>query len=339
MRKFVLASAFYLPLTEASFVSQFEEFKTQFNKKYKDAAEELKRFKIFTRNMEVAEKMNDGLDEGTAKYGHLSPMADLSDEEFRKRNNLPVTPQLLEQHAIKALQHEHFALYATKTDPLPGGFDWREKGAVTEVKNQGQCGSCWSFATVANIEGNNFLTNGELVSLSEQELVDCSVSDSGCNGGLPSRAYEDLMSNSAGLELESAYPYYGKQSKCGAEKSKEMVFVDSWVPIAKSEDMIAYALMQYGPLAIALNAGPMQMYMGGISDPWFCSPSGIDHAVTLVGFGTENKKPHWIIKNSWGAEWGEDGYYRLIRGKEKCGMNLMVTSGVAHKKEKKDIYV
>jgi len=296
--------------------------------------------KFLQKNMETAAKLN-GLDDGTATYGHLSPMADRSDEEFRKINNLPVTPQLLEQHEYKALQHAQFHTYSTRTDPLPDGFDWREKGAVSEVKNQGQCGSCWSFATIANIEGQNYLQNNELISLSEQELVDCSVSDSGCQGGLPQRAFEDLIDNQAGLELESAYPYSAVQHRCNAVKSKERVFIDSWVPIAKSEDMIAFALMQYGPLAIGLNASPMQMYMGGISDPWFCSPSGIDHAVTLVGFGTEQNKVYWVIKNSWGEEWGEKGYYRLIRGKEKCGMNLMVSSSVVSKTPavKKDIFV
>lgn len=322
-----------------SLVNEFDEFKVQFKKVYKNSEEELMRFKIFTKNMETAAKMNSGLDEGTAQYGHLSPFADISAEEFRRVNNLPITPQILDEHQYKALSHKSFSTYATKTDPLPASYDWREKGAVTEVKNQGQCGSCWSFATVASIEGSNYLTNNQLVSLSEQELVDCSVSDNGCQGGLPSRAYEDLLENKAGLELENAYPYSAVQKGCKADTSLEKVFIDSWVPVAKSEDMIAAALMQYGPLAIALNAEPMQMYMGGISDPWFCSPSGIDHAVTLVGFGSE-KKEHWIIKNSWGAEWGESGYYRLVRGKEKCGMNLMVTAAVATKaSSKKDIYV
>merc|ERR1712032_82177 len=101
------------------------------------------------------------------------------------------------------------------------------------------------------------------------------------------------MGNDAGFELESAYPYEAVGRQCRAEKSLEKVYVGSWQPISKDEDQIAQALMSYGPLAIALNASPMQMYTGGISDPWFCSPSGIDHAVTLVGFGTEGSKPFW----------------------------------------------
>lgn len=336
MRSFLYLTGLSLSLTStttyASLDSKFEEFKLQFKKAYSSYEEELKRFKIFTKNMETAALMNGQLDEGSATYGHLSPLADQSEEEFRKVNNLPVTPQLLKKHELHAVSHSAFHLYGTRTDPLPTSFDWREKGAVTEVKNQGQCGSCWSFATVANIEGSNYLINNQLVSLSEQELVDCSASDSGCNGGLPSRAYEDLIENNAGLELESDYSYTAAQaSSCGAKKSLEKVMIESWVPVVKNEDMIAYAMMQYGPLAIALNASPMQMYMGGISDPWFCSPSGIDHAVTLVGFGAEKGTKYWTIKNSWGAEWGEQGYYRLVRGKGKCGMNLMVTSAVAAK--------
>lgn len=303
-----------------SLAEKFEEFKSKYDKNYVSAAEELRRFKIFTHNLESAAKM--ALLEGaTAKYGHMSPLADLSETEFARLNNLPVTPQYLREHAEKSVS------FSTLPSDVKS-FDWRQKGAVTPVKNQGQCGSCWSFATVANTEGQNFIVNGELKSLSEQELVDCSTSDNGCNGGLPSRAYEDLISSKSGFELESEYGYKGKDGSCGADRSKEIVFLSSWVPISQDESQIAVALMKYGPLALGLNASPMQLYMGGISDPWFCSPSGIDHAVTLVGFGAEDGKDFWTIKNSWGPSWGEEGYYRLIRGKGKCGMNQMVTSAI-----------
>jgi len=212
-----------------------------------------------------------------------------------------------------------------------------------EVKNQGQCGSCWSFATNANIEGNNFVTNGELVSLSEQQLVDCDKRDNGCGGGLPSNAYKDLISGETGLELETAYPYNAEEGTCHTDKSLMKVYLSSWVPISSDETDIANALMKYGPLAIGINAGPMQMYSSGIADPWFCNPTGLDHGVALVAFGTESgtfgDKPYWVIKNSWGTGWGEEGFYRLIRGKGKCGMNRMVTSAVVKTNTKSDIWV
>jgi len=316
------------------FGALFKEFKTKYGMKYSDK-ENSSRFEIFIRNVQSAVKFGE-LDQGTATFSHLSPLADRSEEEFGKLNNLPVTEQLLQEHAAKA------KTITSYMDSQPDAFDWRDKGAVTAVKNQGQCGSCWAFGTVASVEGSNKLVNGELISLSEQELVDCSSSDNGCNGGLPSRAYTDMINSKNGFELETAYPYTAADGSCSWQKSLEKVFLKSWVPISTDEDQIAVALLKYGPLAIALNASPMQMYTGGISDPWFCSPSGIDHAVTLTGYGNEDGKDFWSIKNSWAATWGEQGYYRLVRGKGACGMNRMVTAAIAAPKgeaKSDDIFV
>lgn len=310
----------------------FDEFKALFERKYKTAEEELEKFKIFVENFQLAEKMK--LVDPKATYGWKSPLADMSQDDFNKRNSLMVTPQILAEHAKKAV-----SLKVNKNGPKE--FDWRVKGAVTPVKNQAQCGSCWAFASVANVEGQNYLKNGKLLSLSEQELVDCSDSDNGCNGGLPVRAYDDMIAKKEGFELEKDYDYEGLDDQCRADKSKEVVFLSDYFQISTNEDQIAQALLKYGPLAIGLNASPMQMYMGGISDPWFCNPMGIDHAVTLVGYGEEEEDnqfgtatvPFWIIKNSWGPDWGEKGYYRLVRGKGKCGMNRMVATAVVAKSE------
>ncbi|CAD7971897.1 unnamed protein product [Amoebophrya sp. A120] len=307
----------------ADVAQKFEDFKMKFKKNYKSAAEELQRFKIFAANMETAEKMS--LLDPNAKYGHLSPMADLSEWEFGKYNTLKVTKSDLLAHEQKVIS------VPVTSAALPTEFDWRKKGAVGPVKNQAQCGSCWAFATIANVEGSNKLVNGELLSLSEQELVDCDDNDNGCNGGLPSNAYKDMIDNDLGLELESAYGYEAHDSKCRAKKGLEKVYLKSWVAIGSNEDQMAAALMKYGPLAIGINAGPMQLYMGGISDPWMCNPAALDHGVALVAFGEEDGKLFWTIRNSWGADWGEEGYYRIVRGKGKCGLNRMVTSAIVKK--------
>ncbi|CAD7952512.1 unnamed protein product [Amoebophrya sp. A25] len=319
MRAVFAASVLALGVS-ADVAFKFEEFKKRFNKAYGSAAEELHRFKIFAQNMETAQKMD--VFDPSAKYGHLSPMADLTEFEYGKFNTLRVTKQTLADHAKKAVKMNLNGV------ALPSEFDWRKKGAVNPVKNQAQCGSCWAFATVANVEGNNYVKSGELVSLSEQELVDCDDDDNGCNGGLPSNAYKDMISSGMGLELESAYGYEARDGTCKAKKSLERVFLSSWVAISSSEDQMAAALMKYGPLAIGINAGPMQLYMGGISDPWMCNPAALDHGVAIVSFGEEDGKMYWTIRNSWGPEWGEDGYYRIIRGKGKCGLNRMVTSAI-----------
>jgi len=259
-------------------------------------------------------------DEGSATYSYLTPFADLSKEEFAQRNGFDLAGQDLSTAPLAD---------RLDTSSLPDSFDWRGQGAVNPIKDQKQCGSCWAFATVANIEGAGFVTNKKLLSLSEQELVDCDKGqDQGCQGGLPSNAYKFMISSKTGLEKETAYPYKAKNGQCKAEASEEKAFVGDWVSISKDEDQIAAAVMKYGPLAIGINAGPMQTYSGGIAHPskLLCNPSKLDHGVAIVGFGVESGTKYWVIRNSWGASWGEQGYYRIVRGTGACGLNTMVTT-------------
>jgi cathepsin F len=242
-------------------------------------------------------------------------------DEFLARNTF-------KQHLLDADSIEHDVLHDTSS--LPDAFDWVEKGAVNEVKNQGQCGSCWAFSTVANIEGVNFVKTQKLLSLSEQQLVDCdTTSDHGCQGGLPANAFQFLISKGMGLESETKYPYAARNNKCSAAKADELVLISGWKQIASDEAQMAAALVQYGPLSIGINAGPMQWYRGGIANPWtiLCNPKSIDHGVAIVGFGSEPKS-YWKIRNSWGASWGEKGYYRIIRGVNKCGLTSMPTTAL-----------
>lgn len=326
MRRFGLALG--AVSVAADIRDEFEQFKLKFKKTYESAEHELERFAHFVHNVERVAKMK--ILDPSASYSVMSPMADWPEHEFSKLNTLAVTKENLAEFAEAAKSEKRAKEY--QDTQLPAAYDWRENGAVTDVKNQQQCGSCWSFATVANIEGQNYLQNGELVRLSEQELVDCDSYDNGCNGGLPSNAYKDLIANNMGLELESNYPYSAVDGRCKVQRSLERVYISAWVPISQSEYYIAAALVKYGPLAIALNAGYMQLYAGGISDPAFCNPYALDHGVTLVAYGTENGKDWWSIKNSWGPEWGENGYYRIVRGKGACGLNRMVASAIVEKK-------
>merc|ERR1711918_1695 len=133
------------------------------------------------------------------------------------------------------------------------------------------------------------------------------------------------------MGAESTYPYTAADGPCHVQKADELVYISAWKQIASDEDQMAAALVQYGPLSIGINAGPMQFYFGGISNPWsiFCNPKRLDHGVLIVGYGEEGSKKYWIIKNSWGTGWGEKGYYRVVRGKGKCGLNTMVTHSKA----------
>jgi cathepsin F len=301
---------------------KFREFASKFEKTYESEQERLRRFEIFRSNLADIEKLQSS-EEGTAIYSHLSPFADLSVEEFSLRLGLKPKPTSVDGPAPLLAP-------LLDTSDLPDSFDWREKGAVNPVKNQATCGSCWAFATVANIEGAGFVAKKKLLSLSEQELVDCDTKtgDEGCRGGLPSNAYDDMIQNKIGLEQETAYPYKGRGGVCKASSSLEKAFIGGYVNISTDEDQIAAAVMKYGPLAIGINAGPMQWYRGGIAHPWkiLCNPKSLDHGVAIVGFGVEKGTKYWIIRNSWGTIWGEKGYYRIVRGTGACGLNTMVTS-------------
>merc|ERR1719326_2091771 len=168
----------------------------------------------------------------SAQYSHLTPYADWTPEEFGARNTL--RPGQLTEGRAEAPP--------LSTKDVPDSFDWRDKGAVNPVKNQGSCGSCWAFSTVANIEGVNFLKTKQLVSLSEQELVDCDkkTGDEGCQGGLPTNAFKDLVDQKLGMEQESDYPYKGSNGQCSAESSKEKVFISGYKVVdGTDEDQLA----------------------------------------------------------------------------------------------------
>merc|ERR1712110_998850 len=137
-----------------------------------------------------------------------------------------------------------------------------------------------------------------------------------------------MIQNNIGLETESDYPFTARNGQCHATSSKEKAFIKDWVTISQDEDQIAAALMKYGPLAIGINAGPMQFYKGGVAHPWkiLCNPKKLDHGVAIVGFGVDAGKKYWKIRNSWGTGWGEEGYYRVIRGTGACGLNTDVTT-------------
>jgi cathepsin F len=218
----------------------------------------------------------------------------------------------------------------------PDSWSWKDQGVVSAVKDQGSCGSCWAFATMANLEGLYALKKGVVKTFSEQQLVDCDTTDSGCNGGLMEYAFAWLKKN-GGFNLDTDYPYKGVKQACKSDSSK---YVDMKVTGYKqltssktnwncvSEDKIKDLLYSTGPLAVALNANPLQTYSSGILDltSTQCPTSSINHAVTMVGYGNASGKDYWLVKNSWGKSWGESGYFRIRRGNGTCGINCYITT-------------
>jgi len=294
-----------LALAACAFALNFQNdpfwiaYKQQFNKVY-STSEEVTRYAIFKKNMAKAAEYNE-MD--TASYGWTK----FSDQEIR-RPLLDVPAYIPRTHVVES-------------NDLPDSLDWRDKGAVVGVKDQGQCGSCWAFCTVVACEGAYFLEHNQLLSLSEEQIVDCDTDDHGCDGGWPTNAMNYLKAH-GGLELEDDYPYTAPPAgSCQFDKSKAKMQVKSVHTFASgSETQMMNAVQQYGPLAIALDATKFNFYSSGIMNGSGCSAGSPDHGVAVVGWGIEDGTKYWIVKNSWGEDWGEDGYVRIERGSNACGV-------------------
>jgi len=312
-------------LKELQSERSFKSFMTLHGKKYKNKVEYQKRFTIFKENMKKVQFLQE-TELGTGVYG-ATHLADITEHEFKTN--------YLGMNLKKDDPDIHWPAADIPKVDLPTAFDWRDHNAVTPVKNQGMCGSCWAFSVSGNVEGQFAIKNNKLVSLSEQELVDCDKRDSGCNGGLPENAYKTLL-EIGGLESEADYGYDGEDEKCKFNRTSVVARVSGGLEISQNETQMAQWLFKNGPISVGLNANAMQFYMGGVSHPWkfLCSPDGIDHGVLIVGFGVHEyplfhkTMPYWIIKNSWGPTWGEQGYYRLYKGDGTCGINMMTSSAV-----------
>ena len=222
-------------------------------------------------------------------------------------------------------------------------IDWRIKGYVTDVKDQGQCGSCWAFSTTGALEGQHFAKTSKLVSLSEQNLVDCSLLNFGCEGGDQDLAFDYIKAH-GGIDTEESYPYQAKRQTChfdpkniGAnitvnififtrrrDESFLSYFFKDYVRIEKeNETALTTAIATIGPISVSIDASEdsFQFYRAGIYDERNCSTKKLDHGVLAVGYGKEFSKDYYIVKNSWGLDWGQDGYILMSRNKQnQCGI-------------------
>lgn len=290
----------------------FKNFQVRFGKTYTDNEEWAIRLGVFAENVARMEGLNKDhmLLDGKSVHG-ITKFMDLSPEEF-KAQYLTYRPSNTTQRVPVKINGD-----------LATSVDWRKKGAVTEVKDQGQCGSCWAFSATEAVESYAFLSNQyNLTKLSAQQITSCDTRDGGCNGGNTETAYAYIQ-HAGGLTTEDAYPYTsgaaGKDGKCN--KEAPAVKITGFTSVEKGEDNLMKAL-NTGPVSICVAAESFQTYSGGILRS---CPGSVDHCVQAVGYESTGLNKHWLVRNSWNTNWGEDGYIRVAMGKDLCKISDDVT--------------
>nr|CAQ00106.1 papain-like cysteine proteinase [Hordeum vulgare subsp. vulgare] len=289
-------------------------------------ADRERRFSAFWDNLRFVDAHNARAAAGEEGFRlAMNRFADLTNDEFRAAY-LGVKGAAERNRAGRVVgdRYRHDG-----AEELPEAVDWREKGAVAPVKNQGQCGSCWAFSAVSTVESINQIVTGEMVTLSEQELVECDINgqSSGCNGGLMDDAFEFIIKN-GGIDTEDDYPYKAVDGRCDVlRKNAKVVSIDGFEDVPENDEKSLQKAVAHHPVSVAIEAGgrEFQLYHSGV----FSGRCGtqLDHGVVAVGYGTENGKDYWIVRNSWGPNWGEAGYLRMERNinvtSGKCGIAMM----------------
>jgi C1A family cysteine protease len=296
----------------------FGQWKVAHGKAYASSEEEEKRFKIWSSNYDWVQQHN-MISENTYTVG-MTIFADMTNEEFKAQQE-----GCLLQNRTKTSGPT-----SSKVSANPTSVDWRTAGAVTPVKNQGQCGSCWAFSSTGSLEGLNFIVTKNLISFSEQQLVDCATGspydNEGCNGGLMDTALQ--YTADFGIEPESVYPYTAKDGKCKYSASA-VAFQNTGVVVITENDNDALETAVAGqPVSVSIEADSLvfQFYSSGVINSKSCG-TNLDHGVLAVGYGaTTTGQAYWIVKNSWGKSWGESGYVRIAKqsgtGPGICGIAI-----------------
>lgn len=312
-----LAAAF----TETEYQQAFLDWTHEHNRIY-DASEFQLRFQNFRNNMDYVRNWN--ANNNMTILG-LNVMADLSNEEYQKiylgTRNQPTT--------VFARTASTFV----PTGPLADTVDWRTKGAVTPVKDQGQCGSCWAFSTTGSVEGAVFLKTGTLPNLSEQELVDCSSAygNMGCNGGLMDNAFRYIIAKK-GLNTEASYPYTARNGQCKSNPANIGATITSYKDVPSQQEAALMQAVNNQPVSVAIDAShpSFQLYKTGVYYEARCSSTRLDHGVLAVGYGSDGTSDYWIVKNSWGVNWGMNGFINMARNKQNnCGIATISSYPVA----------
>ncbi|MQL84641.1 hypothetical protein Taro_017155 [Colocasia esculenta] len=339
----MLVAAATAERTEEEVRLLYEGWLVRHGKVYNALGEKDRRFEVFKDNLRYIDEHNRPENNHSYTLG-LTRFADLTNEEYR------ATYLGAKRRPARSLNRAPSDRYRFALgEDLPEKVDWRDQGAVAAVKDQGSCGSCWAFSTVAAVEGINKIATGDLIVLSEQELVDCDTTyNEGCNGGLMDYAFEFIISN-GGIDSEEDYPYKARDGQCDPNrKNAKVVSIDSYEDVPVNDEKALQKAVANQPISVAIEAGGrnFQLYTSIMAElnvvelVLICSAdlfiqgifngkcgTQLDHGVAAVGYGTEAGKDYWIVRNSWGDKWGEAGYIKMERNLAasstgKCGIAM-----------------
>ncbi|XP_039476106.1 cathepsin S-like [Oreochromis aureus] len=304
---------------ESTLDAHWDLWKKTHGKSYKNDVEDAHRRELWENNLKMITVHNLEASMGLHTYElGMNHMGDLTEEEILQFF-ASLTPPTDIQRAPSA-----FA--GASGSGIPDTMDWREKGCVTKVKMQGACGACWAFSAAGALEGQLAKSTGKLVDLSPQNLVDCSgkYGNHGCNGGFMTRAFQYVIDNH-GIDSDASYPYTGRDDQCHYNPATRAANCSSYQFLPEGdENALKQALATIGPISVAIDATrPMfTFYRSGVYNDPSCSQK-VNHGVLAVGYGTLNGQDYWLVKNSWGTTFGDQGYIRMARNQnDQCGIAL-----------------
>jgi len=328
--------------------SRFSSFQSRFGKKYGSRAEEIQRFEKFSEKVADIDKHNEEYEKGNVQYNRdVNQFADMFENEKKSHTGLLNRNHRPKRNLVGPYTYDgisrfyQFTANSTEIANAPASLDWTTKGFTKAVDNQGQCGSCWAFAGGAAIDGAFKIQKALTTSQSQEELVDCTsdLGNYGCDGGFIDTPFQHV--NIKGVTSNSVYPYTastGVAGTCQTAKIGSTTKLSSYVQVLGTEDSVKAGLAKYGPCATSLDVenGLMSyksgVYTGKVNGVLECSANAVNHAVVIVGYGTDATTglQFWKIRNSWGTGWGESGHFRIQRNAGKlCGIAADVWCGVA----------